>query len=204
MTRGELKEWAKGKIKGHIWELLVPILVAGLLTGLTIGAKANYTDGKFEYFAGYNLGFFLYFVEVGLTYFMVQFINDKEYAFSDLFKFAKDYVRIFVVNLLQCIFVFLWTLLLIVPGIIKGFAYSLVSFLLADEKYSDLGYMDVLKKSDEMMKGHKMDLFVFELSYIGWWILAGFTLGILCIWLVPYYTTAKYKFLNDIKTGYEK
>lgn len=206
MSRAEIKTWAKEKIKGHIWELLITIAVASILTGLTIGGGYKYnSDGSLAgYNAGYNIGFFLYFVQVGLTYFMVQFINDKEHNFKDLFKFSSDYVRIFVVNLLQCIFIFLWALLLIVPGIIKGMAYSLVSFLLADEKYKDLGYMDVLKKSEEMMNGHKMDLFVFELSYIGWHLLACLTLGILYIWLLPYYTTAKYKFLNDIKTSCEK
>ena len=205
MSRAELKQWAKEKIKGHIWELLITVAVASILTTLTIGGHSTFnSDGSWDYSAGINLGFFLYFVQVGLTYFMVQFINDKEHEFKDLFRFTGDYVRIFVVNLLQDIFVALWTLLLIVPGIMKAFAYALVSFILADEKYKDLGYMDVLKKSEEMMNGHKMDLFVFELSFIGWWILAGFTLGILCIWLIPYYSTAKYKFLNDIKTGAEK
>lgn len=206
MSRAEIKTWAKEKIKGHIWELLITIAVASILTSLTIGGGWKYnSDGSLaSYSAGWNVGFFLYFVQVGLTYFMVQFINDKEHNFKDLFKFASDYVRIFVVNLLQDIFVFLWALLLIVPGIMKAFAYSLVSFILADEKYKDLGYMDVLKKSEEMMNGHKMDLFVFELSYIGWHLLACLTLGILYIWLLPYYTTAKYKFLNDIKTSCEK
>ena len=205
MERAEIKQWAKEKIKGHIWELLITVAVGSILTTLTIGGGSSVdANGNWSYSAGWNVGFFLYFVQVGLTYFMVQFINDKEHEFKDLFRFAGDYVRIFVVNLLQTIFIALWTLLLIVPGIMKAFAYALVSFILADDKYKDLGYMDVLKKSEEMMNGHKMDLFVFELSFIGWWLLAGLTLGILCIWLVPYYSTAKYKFLNDIKTGAEK
>jgi len=205
MSRAEIKTWAKEKIKGHIWELLITLIVASILTNLTIGGNTTVNaDGSWNVSAGWNLGFFLYFVEVGATYYMVQFVTDKAHEFKDLFRFASDYVRIFVVNLLQTIFVALWALLLIVPGIIKGFAYALVSFLLADEKYKDLGYMDVLKKSEEMMNGHKMDLFVFELSFIGWWLLAGLTFGILLIWLLPYYSTAKYKFLNDIKASCEK
>ena len=111
--------------------------------------------------------------------------------------------RIFLVNLLQCVFIFLWALLLIVPGIIKAFAYSLVPFLLADDKYKDLGYKAVLQKSEEMMNGHKMDYFVFNLSFIGWALLIPFTFGLILIWLAPYYTTAKTKFLNDIKTSQE-
>ena len=134
---------------------------------------------------------------------MVKFINDQKYEFKDIFHFSNDYVRIFLVNLLQIIFVALWTILLVVPGIIKAFSYALVPYLLADDKYKDLGYRDLLKKSEEMMNGHKMDYFVFCLSFIGWFLLACVTAGILLIWLSPYFTTAQVKFLNDIKTGAE-
>lgn len=206
MERAELKKWAKEKIKGHIVELLIPILVASILTTLTIGQTVTTsTDGGFSYKVegGVNLGFFFYFVTVGLTYFMVRFINDENHEFKDLFRFFKDYVRIFVVNLLQCIFVVLWSILLIVPGIMKAFSYALVPFLLADDKYNDLSYTAVLKKSEEMMKGHRMDYFVFYLSFFGWFLLALCTFGLLLIWLAPYFETARVKFLNDIKTSQE-
>lgn len=206
MSRAEIKTWAKAKIKGHIWELLVPIVVAGILTSLTVGQQVTTgTDGAaaVQVEGGFNLGFFFYFVTVGLTYFMVKFINDEEHEFKDLFRFAGDYVRIFVVNLLQCIFIVLWALLFIIPGIMKAFSYALVPFLLADDKYKNLSYTAVLKKSEEMMKGHRMDYFVFCLSFIGWFFLAPFTLFLLFIWLSPYFETAKTKFLNDIKVSAE-
>ena len=204
MNRAEIKNWAKEKIKGHIWELLVTMIVVSILTTLTIGGKPVYNDGELTFTTSIPLGIFFYFVSVGFAYYMVKFITDKEYNFKDIFYFSKDYVRTFLVGLLNSIFIFLWALLLIVPGIIKAFAYSLVTFILADKKYDDLGYLDVLKKSEKMMKGHKGDLFVFELSFLGWHILAILTLGLLYIWLLPYYQTAKYKFLYDIKTNYEK
>ncbi|MBQ6323927.1 MAG: DUF975 family protein [Bacilli bacterium] len=202
MSRAEIKNWSKEKIKGKIWELLIPILVASILTSLSI-VKVTPTENGISVEARAYLGIFFYFVEVGITYFMVKFINDEHHEFKDLFYFTKDYIRIFLVNLLQCVFIFLWSLLLIVPGIIKVFAYSLVPFLLADDKYNNLGYKEVLKKSEEMMNGHKMDYFVFNLSFIGWALLIPFTLGIILIWLAPYYTTARIKFLNDIKTSHE-
>ncbi len=204
MERAELKKWAKEKIKGHIWEILIPIIVAGILSSLTIGQKVTFDEGTLHFDGGVSLGLFFYFVQVGLALFMVKFVNGEKGEFKDLFYYTKDYVRIFLTGLLETIFVFLWTLLLIVPGIIKGFAYSLVTLLLADEKYIDLGSRDILKKSEEMMRGHKMELFVFELSYIGWHFLAIFTLGLLEIWIVPYYTTAKYKFLDNIKKSNEQ
>lgn len=203
MSRAEIKEWSKEKIKGHIWEILIPIVVASVLTSFSVGYDVIRTSEGFKVNTGINYGIFFYFVQVGIIWFMIQFINDKEYKFTDIFRFVNDYVRIFIVNLLQLIFVALWTLCFIIPGIIKCFAYALVPYILGDSNYKNLSYKEVLKKSEEMMDGHKMDYFVFILSFIGWFILAVFTLGILLIWLIPYYTTAQVKFLNDIKTNYE-
>ncbi len=204
MNRTELKTWVKEKIKGHRLELFITILVAGFLTNLTIWQGASFEDGMVQAKGGISLGIFFYFVEVGLAYYMVKFLNDKEYNFKDLFYFSKDYVRTLVTGLLEAIFVALWTLLLIVPGIIKGIAYSLVPLILADDKYKDLKYTEVLKKSEAMMKGHKMDFFVLQLSFIGWHILAIFTFFILEIWIIPYQTTANYKFLDDIMKNYKE
>lgn len=197
MNRAELKEWSKKKIKGHVWELLIAIIIAGILTGLTVGQHWDFETGR--YYQGYQIGAIIFcFVEVGLAAYMIKFVNDKERSYKELFDYYKDFVRIFVTQLLSGIFIVLWMLLLIVPGIIKAISYSLVNIILSDEKYKDLSYMDVLKKSETLMNGHKMDYFVLQLSFIGWHLLAILTLGILEIWITPYQTTATYKFLNDI------
>lgn len=199
MDRASLKNWAKEKIKGHIFELLVPIVIASVLTALTIGGKVTVnSDGSYESSTGINIGIFFYFVQVGLAYFMVNFVNDRPHELKDLFKFSSEYVRTFLTGLLSKIFIALWTLLLIVPGIMKAYAYALVDLILIDEKYKDLGYMDLLKKSEEIMNGHKMDLFLLDLSFIGWHILSLFTCGILEVWVLPYQQTARYKYLDDL------
>ncbi len=203
MNRVELKTWAKEKIKGHILELLIPIVIAEIVTTLQIGQKISYDGGTLNYSAGLPIGLLFYFVTVGLTYFLVKFMKDQEHSLKDLIAFSGDYVRTFLTGLLEAIFVFLWTLLLIIPGVVKGIAYSLIPFILADEKYKDMKSMDILKKSEQMMKGHKMDYFVLQLSFIGWHILAIFTLGLLEIWIIPYSTIASYKFLLDVKETYE-
>lgn len=204
MNRTELKNWAKEKIKGHIGELFVALLIVGILTNLSIGGHVSVDGSNVSYSSGIPLGLIFYFVEVGLVYYMIKFFNDEARQLKDLFKYSSNFGRIFLTGLLESIFTFLWALLLIIPGIIKAIAYSLVPFILADEKYNNLGYMEILKKSEEMMMGHKMDYFVLGLSFIGWHILAIFTLGLLEIWIMPYETTAKYKFLNDLKAEYEK
>ena len=204
MDRVELKKWAKEKIKGHIGELLVAIIIASLISNITVGQRIEMNGTHLEFKAGIPLGLIFYFVQVGLTYYMVKFIKDKNRDLKDLFKYSNDFGRIFLTGLLESLFTFLWALLLIIPGIIKAFGYSLVTFILADEKYKDLSYTEVLKKSEEMMYGHKMDYFVLQLSFLGWHLLAIFTLGLLEIWILPYENTASYKFLNDVKENYEK
>lgn len=204
MDRVEIKEWAKKKIKGHTLELFVVVLVVTVLTNLTIGQKVVRTEYGFRVTGGLTLGIFFYFVEVGLVTYMINFIKNKKCEFMDIFKYKDDYIRIFLTNLLQIVFIVLWGLLLIIPGIIKALSYALVPFLLADEKYKDLSYKELLNKSSEIMDGHKLDYLVFTLSYIGWHILSVFTLGLLEIWVMPYQSVATHKFLNDIKENYEK
>lgn len=204
MDRVELKKWAKEKIKGHIGELLVAIIIASLVSNITIGAHYSFDGSHPEFKTGYNLGILFYFVQVGLTYYMIRFLKDEQRELKDLFKYSNDFGRIFLTGLLESLFTFLWALLLIIPGIIKAISYSLVTFILADEKYKDISYTQILKKSEEMMQGHKMDYFVLQLSFIGWHLLAILTLGLLEIWILPYENTASYKFLNDVKENYEK
>ena len=103
--------------------------------------------------------------------------------------------------LLMGIFVFLWTLLLIIPGIIKGFAYSLVPYILVDKP--ELSANEAINLSMKMMKGHKFDFFWLCLSFIGWILLAILTFGIGLFWLMPYMYTAYAAFYQDVKAEYE-
>ena len=102
--------------------------------------------------------------------------------------------------LLMGIYVFLWTLLLVVPGIIKAVAYTLVPYILKD--YPELSVNQAIKLSVKMMKGHKMRCFLLDLSFIGWALLGILTLGIGYIWLIPYIYTTMAAFYQDVKNEY--
>ena len=141
-------------------------------------------------------------MEVGLIKFMTNFIKDKENKFELLFSKFKDWKQVIITYFHQFAIVLLWTLLFIIPGIIKTYAYALVSYILAEN--SDISSKDALELSEKMMKGHKGELFIFQLSFFGWHLLAILTLGILEIWIMPYQQTATTKFLLDIKENYEK
>ncbi|MGG2066903.1 DUF975 family protein [Bacillus sp. S14(2024)] len=120
---------------------------------------------------------------------------------DDLFEgFRKKNVfKSMKLAVLMGVYVFLWSLLLIVPGIIKCFSYSMAYYIMLD--HPEYTASEALKKSQEMMKGHKLDLFILSLSFIGWFILgiaiAFFTFGIPFLWICPYYfTTVSHFYLN--------
>ena len=100
--------------------------------------------------------------------------------------------------LLISIYTFLWALLLIVPGIIKSLAYSLAPYILAENP--ELTANEAINRSMEMMNGHKMDLFLMVLGYVGFGLLSLLALGIPLLWLHPYYQTVMAKFYEDIKS----
>lgn len=98
-----------------------------------------------------------------------------------------------IAYVLISIFTFLWTLLLIVPGIIKALAYSQTYYILADAQASgvEMSATEAIKTSQQLMKGHKWEFFCLQLSFLGWMILAGLTFGIGWLWLGPYLSTTK-------------
>jgi uncharacterized membrane protein len=102
-----------------------------------------------------------------------------------------------VLNLLIGIFVFLWSLLFVIPGIIAGFRYSQAAFLMMDDP--DLSPLDAIRQSKELMRGHKWEYFVFQLSFIGWYFLCGITFGIAMIWVMPYLTVAEINYYEELK-----
>ena len=103
--------------------------------------------------------------------------------------------------LLRSIFTFLWTLLFLIPGIVKSLAYAMTNYILVD--YPELSANRAIDLSQEMMDGHKYDLLYLYLGFAGWYILSIFTLGIGLFWLIPYAQTAQASFYQDVKAEWE-
>lgn len=103
--------------------------------------------------------------------------------------------------LLMGVYVFLWSLLLLVPGIIKSCSYAMTPFILTEKP--ELTAEESIKLSMAMMDGHKMEFFLLCLSFIGWMILGIFTLCIGYLWLIPYMNTTIVAFYEDVKAEYE-
>lgn len=99
--------------------------------------------------------------------------------------------------ILSTIYIFLWTLLLIIPGIIKSYSYALTPYILVE--HPEMSANEAIEESMRLMDGHKFDLFYLQLSFIGWAILSILSLGLGFIWLIPYQMTAQAAFYRDIK-----
>lgn len=109
----------------------------------------------------------------------------------------KEYGRYLGTSLLVSVFVMLWTLLLIIPGIIMSYAYSMTPYIMKDNP--EMSAMDCIKKSKEMMRGYKWKLFLLDLGFIGWILLGCLTLGIYLLWVEPWMVSARAKFYEELK-----
>lgn len=127
--------------------------------------------------------------------------DNDPFDIGHLFDGYRDFLRVFTTCLLQSVYILLWSLLLIIPGIIKAMSYSMTPFILRDRP--DLKNNGAIELSMAMMDGHKADLFWLYLSFIGWFILSLLTLGIGYFWLMPYISSTIANFYEDVKAEFE-
>lgn len=133
----------------------------------------------------------------GMAAFALAITRNQEAKFEQLFDGFKSFATYFVAYLLMLVFILLWSLLLIVPGIIAAISYSMTYFIIADDP--TVSPSDALKRSKEMMQGNKGKFFGLQLRFIGWAILCVLTAGIGFIWLIPYIQVSVAKFYEDLK-----
>ena len=135
----------------------------------------------------------------------VAFLNNKrtgaEIKIESLFEGYNDFARVSFTLLLAYLYMLLWTLLFIIPGIIKSISYSQTIYVLKDNP--ELGYNKAIERSMAMMEGHKWDYFCLLLSFIGWFILICLTMGIASIWVTPYFAATSAHFYEYVKERYE-
>lgn len=135
---------------------------------------------------------------LGYAMFAISIFRKRETSPAEVFYGFERFGKAFGLYIVMSIFIILWSLLLIIPGIIAAFRYSLCFYILAD--HPEMGIMEALNESKRMMKGNKWKMFCLNLSFIGWGILCVFTLGIGFIWLLPYMEVSIIAFY-DIANG---
>lgn len=189
-SNSEIRAIARANLKGF-WgiSILVCFLYSVILSVLgyipIAGAIATFLiSGAFMY---------------GLYAFFLQQARGQQPELGVMFSGFQKFGATLVLYLLMMIFVLLWSLLLIIPGIIAALSYSMAFFLLLDNP--NLKAMDALRQSKEMMKGYKGKLFMLYLSFLGWILLGIITFGIGFLWIMPYMQAALTAFYEQLRTS---
>ncbi|PGS52369.1 DUF975 family protein [Bacillus sp. AFS041924] len=141
----------------------------------------------------------------GLIVYFLKLVRDEEKSIGDLFyyyKNGKQFGRAILVGFLVTVFTILWTLLLVIPGIIKSIAYSQVGYILKD--HPDMNALDAITLSRRMMDGYKWKFFLLGLSFIGWLLLIIITLGLALFYVGPYFYASQAQFYEEVKGAYEE
>ncbi len=136
---------------------------------------------------------------LGIAIFSLHIVRRQEAATGDIFKGFDNFGNSMLALLLVALFTVLWMLLLIIPGIIKAYSYSMTFYILADNP--TMQPMQAVDRSMEMMDGYKLKLFTLQLRFMLLAILCIFTLGIGFFFLWPYASVTTAKFYEDLKAG---
>ena len=194
MNRIELKSQAKQQIKGKIGILCVIWLIIAVISGIAslvlslipfVGSIANAII--------VTPAFALSIVRVYLN-----ITSNAMPSAGDAFCGFDDFWSAFKVNFLVGLFTFLWSLLFVIPGIIKSYSYSMSMYILAENQGK--AALECINESKLMTNGYKMDLFVLSLSFIGWALLGVITFGIAFIWVIPYINATYANAYNSLKS----
>ncbi len=189
MNRIELKNRAKkvleGKVLAFFLVILIPAVVFSLISMTIWGTIVPLLLSGAAAFAM-------------ATIFLTSLRKNSTPQIEDLLVGFKNnnFGRTFEGFVRLLIFTFLWSLLFIIPGIVKAFEYSMMFFLMADDKNLSAG--EAQKKSMRLMNGHKMDLFVLYLSFIPWILVVAVTFGIASIYVMPYIELAYAAFYDKL------
>lgn len=198
-TRAEVKKRAWNGLKNYYWYGVLSCFLLGLLGILSI----------FPYLLAVALfavciciaplapfmscivdGVYADILEIGGIHFFMQSIKEEKPApVSTIFSgFKTNYGKTAKILIFRNVFLTLWTMLFIIPGIIKSYEYRMIPYLIAD--YPEKDQDEIFRMSKEMMTGNKGKAFVFDLSFLGWCLLAAIPAGLGYLFLAPYYSAA--------------
>lgn len=188
IDRADLKARAKQAMSGNMGMLIVCMLIVTAIT---------FVCGIIPYLGTILLWCVSGSLGLGMAYIYLNLVKGQEPDVNILFSGFQRFVDALVLTLLIGIFTFLWSLLLIVPGIIKAISYSQAYYILAE--HPEMTGKEALDASVDMMDGHKMDYFVLCLSFIPWLLLVSVTCGLAILYVEPYMQATFVNFYHAIK-----
>jgi uncharacterized membrane protein len=187
MSNSDIMAHARLQLKGK-WGSVALFTVIYMLIGIIPGSipKIGWT---INLIIGGPIAF-------GISYYFLNFARDKKPVLEDLFKGFSAFGKTFIAYLLVLIFTILWTLLLIVPGIIAALSYSMTFYILVDN--NEISGQDAIRKSKELMMGNKYRYFCFLGRFAGWFLLGIVSLGIGFLWIIPYFMVSNAGFYETL------
>lgn len=205
-TSSELRLSARNALRGNwaksVIATVVYLTAIGIISALT--GTNNTNPVTILSLSGVSLLvsiLVLYPLELGFkNSFKALYQNGDQNILSNIFSIPREHYSHYVWGMfLMQIKIMLWTLLFIIPGIIKSFSYAMTPYILVE--HPEMPVSEAIQTSKRMMNGHKFDLFYLYLTFIGWFLLSIITCGIGFFWLTPYMATAKAAFYLDLKTS---
>lgn len=133
----------------------------------------------------------------GYQWYSLRVSRSLKAAFSNLFDPMNILFKVVGLTIAIAVLTFLWSLLLIIPGIVAGYSYRQAYYILYDNP--EYGILQCIRESKRMMRGYKLDLFVLDLSFLGWYLICAMTLGILFIWKMPYFEVTYAAYYNALR-----
>ncbi len=175
-----------GNLFSNKWIMaMVGCLLCELATGLTS-----------SFYVGFVL---LGFFELSLAFFLLRPIRTGEdFRLGDLLKSftAPNAASTILTGVMKNLFLFLWSLLFLIPGIVKSYSYALTGYIRADRP--ELSFSQTITESRRLMQGHKLDLFCLDLSFFGWYLLGTLCCGIGIFFVAPYHSLSRALFYEAI------
>lgn len=192
MNHTELKNQAKNRLSGNwTWAVILTLLsftLPSILAFLTFG------------FGGILAIFFTASRQMAFLNLLDQ--EREEDILTAVFTSFRQgrFVPVLITGLLQYLFLILWSLLFIIPGLIKIYSYSMANYIIEDlvAQGREIEPTEAITKSRMLMDGHKLDLFLLDLSFLGWALLVPLTFGIGSLWLTPYQLTTRAAFYRQL------
>lgn len=202
-TSGDMKREAKAQLNGHWGQAIFMAVFPTIFYALFLRNVSEVSLWSLF------LDSIRTFLIVGVSFGFMNLLRNESYQLNGLQEIVRPFRLKYFRNLLFLMFLryvitFLWSLLFIVPGIVKSYAYSQAEYIykdIVDRTGEQPSPGECLAESERLMKGHKMDLFVLDISFIGWGILSGLTFGILGLWLTPYMSMSRVVFYESISDG---
>ena len=213
MNRYELKMRAKDALQGK-WIIAIAVtIIALILNNIHLSTDTSifrFSGGWMEHIrvlsplssVSSSISSLINFilsgpVAYGVAFFYLNILREDEARVESMFQGFKRFLDTLLAYLFISIFTFLWFLLLIIPGIIAGLSYSMTYYILID--HPELTPLEAIRLSKEIMVGHKGELFVLGLSFIGWFFLGLITFGIGLLYVIPYFNATLAEFYLSIK-----